>query len=253
MTKVRNAPVRSINATCPTTDTYCHWTCTTCTRNDTDIIRCPNRLDWALTSQTSEVVIAELMHTSAAIKNATGFTPKYMRPPFGDYDDRIRDIATQLGMKPTLWDLDTNDWMSAEDATFNINWITANFTQWVNDPNLKTTGHISLEHDLYNQTSAQIPLVVPILKKANYTIKPVYQCLNDPSPYVESLVTPTPAATTAPPPRAATPTDNPIKSTPTRNSEAPSQTQKSGATKILNNDLLSLSFVVVVLFGSLFY
>ncbi|CAG8560429.1 13902_t:CDS:2, partial [Racocetra persica] len=310
-TKLRNAPVkRNITAACPTTDTYCDWSCTTCTRNDTDIIRCPKQLEWALTlddgpsqfttavldyldtqnvkvtffvigsnvytypeillrafkaghqigihtwshnaltTQSSEVVIAELMYTSAAIKAATNYTPKYMRPPFGDYDDRIRDICTQLGLKPTIWDLDTNDWLSADDPTFNLNWIPANFTQWVNDPNLKSTGHISLEHDLYNQTSAQIPLVVPILKKANYTMKPVYQCLNDPSPYVESLVVP--VTTTTSTPSAATPTNNPNsnpKSPPTRNSEAPTPTQtKSGATKILNNDLLSLSFVVVVLF-----
>ncbi|CAG8532464.1 9256_t:CDS:2 [Cetraspora pellucida] len=263
-TKLRNAPVNKVNATCPTTDQYCYWTCSTCTRNDTDIIRCPNKLDWGLTlddgptsfttsvldyldtqnikvtffvigsnvytnpdillraykaghqigvhtwshnqltTQTTEVVIAELMYTRDAIKAAINATPKYMRPPYGDYDDRIRDISTQLGMKPTIWDLDTNDWMSAEDPTFNLNWIAANFTQWVADPTLTATGHISLEHDLYNQTAAQIPIVVPILKKANYTIKPVSQCINDPYPYVESVVTPTAVAT--PTTRASAPT-----------------------------------------------
>ncbi|CAG8800243.1 15196_t:CDS:2, partial [Gigaspora rosea] len=132
------------------------------------------------------VVIAELKYTADAIRAATNFTPKYMRPPFGDYDDRIRDISTQLGMKPTIWDLDTNDWLSNDDPRFQLPWITANFTQWVSDPTLKNTGHISLQHDLYNQTAAQIPLVVPILKKANYTIKPVHECIGDLNPYVES-------------------------------------------------------------------
>ncbi|CAG8601336.1 14703_t:CDS:2, partial [Dentiscutata heterogama] len=161
-TKLRNAPVNKVNSTaCAATDTYCYWTCTLCTRNDTDVVRCPNKLDWgltlddgptlglfrhskyqshqigvhtwshtALTTQTTETVIAELMYTADAIKAALNVTPKYMRPPFGDYDDRIRDISTQLGMKPTIWDLDTNDWLSADDPTFQISWVTANFTQW---------------------------------------------------------------------------------------------------------------------------
>ncbi|CAG8497015.1 11133_t:CDS:2, partial [Scutellospora calospora] len=154
-----------------------------------------------LTTESSEVVIAELMYTRDAIKAAIGVTPKYMRPPYGDYDDRIRDISTQLGLIPTVWDLDTNDWMSADDKTFQLSWITANFTQWVSDPKLANTGHISLEHDLYNQTAAQIPLVVPILKKANYNIKPIYEFH----------------------------TDNPA-----------STNQKSDATRIFNNNLLQM-------------
>ncbi|KAF0421295.1 glycoside hydrolase/deacetylase [Gigaspora margarita] len=245
--KIRNAPLNQATQgtpNCPATDTYCYWTCTLCTRNDTDIVRCPKSLDWgltlddgptsfttsvldyldtqnvkvtffviganvyqnpdilqrafkaghqigvhtwshtALTSQSTEVVIAELKYTIDAIKAAVNVTPKYMRPPFGDYDDRIRDISTQLGLKPTIWDLDTNDWMSTDDPTFRLSWISGNFNEWVSDPTLKSTGHISLEHDLYNQTAAQIPLVVPILLKANYSIKTVHDCVGDPSAYV---------------------------------------------------------------------
>ncbi|RIB27823.1 Carbohydrate Esterase Family 4 protein [Gigaspora rosea] len=251
--KIRNAPLNQATPNCPATDTYCYWTCTLCTRNDTDIIRCPNSLDWgltlddgptsfttsvldyldtqnvkvtffvigsnvyenpeilqrafkaghqiavhtwshtALTTQSTEVVIAELKYTSDAIKAAVNVTPKYMRPPFGDYDDRIRDIATQLGMKPTIWDLDSNDWMSADDPTFQLSWIAGNFNEWVSDPTLKRTGHISLEHDLYNQTAAQIPLVVPILLKANYSIKTVHNCVGDSSAYVEMWLSIQPA------------------------------------------------------------
>ncbi|CAG8785277.1 3604_t:CDS:2, partial [Gigaspora rosea] len=211
--KIRNAPLNQATPNCPATDTYCYWTCTLCTRNDTDIIRCPNSLDWgltlddghqiavhtwshtALTTQSTEVVIAELKYTSDAIKAAVNVTPKYMRPPFGDYDDRIRDIATQLGMKPTIWDLDSNDWMSADDPTFQLSWIAGNFNEWVSDPTLKRTGHISLEHDLYNQTAAQIPLVVPILLKANYSIKTVHNCVGDSSAYVEMWLSIQPALT----------------------------------------------------------
>ncbi|CAG8686099.1 24249_t:CDS:2 [Cetraspora pellucida] len=147
-------------------------------------------LTWSnswLTTQTNEQVIAELKWTMDAVKAAVNITPKFMRPPFGDYDDRIRDISTQLGLRPVIWDLDTYDWKSDGDSTFNFSWIVNNFTQWIADPNLNNTGHISIEYDLYNQTAAQVSLVVPILKNASYNIKPVSVCMGINHPYVEDV------------------------------------------------------------------
>ncbi|CAG8773756.1 10766_t:CDS:1, partial [Acaulospora colombiana] len=84
----------------------------------------------ALTTQSNEEIIAEMQWTAAVIKNAVGVTPTYMRPPFGDMDDRVRGIVTQLGYKVTIWDKDTNDWLSGDDPSFNLNWIPDNFTEW---------------------------------------------------------------------------------------------------------------------------
>ncbi|CAJ0841241.1 4776_t:CDS:10, partial [Entrophospora sp. SA101] len=94
----------------------------------------------SLTTQTNEVIIAELKWTEKIIKEITGLTPKYMRPPRGDYDDRVRNIAKQLGYKSVIWDHDTFDWMSQQDPTYDLNWIPANFTQWVNEAS--TTGFL---------------------------------------------------------------------------------------------------------------
>lgn len=246
LTKVAKAPVVKTVGDCPAKDTFCNWSCTGCTRNASDITKCPTKGDWgitfddgptpfttglldfldkddntkvtffaigsrvvenpdilkravdsghqigvhtwshtALTTQTNEEIIAELEWTKKAIKAAAGVTPKYMRPPFGDYDDRVRDIATQLGYKIVIWDLDTNDWMSADDPTFQLTWIEGNFTQWVKMPS--TTGHISLEHDLYNQTAARAQIAIPIVQKAGFLVKPVATCVGDPHPYVEDV------------------------------------------------------------------
>ena len=116
---------------------------------------------------------------------AANITTKYMRPPYGDYDDRVRGIAAQLGYKIVSWDRDTNDWTYGDDHSFNLEWIEGNFTEWVKEPS--ETGHISLEHDLYEQTADRAPLVVPIVQNAGFTIKPVAVCLNDPKPYVEDV------------------------------------------------------------------
>ena len=108
-----------------------------------------------------------------------------MRPPYGDIDDRVRGIASQLGYKLVIWDKDSNDWRSAADKKFNLSWIEGNFTEWVKD-DTSQTGHISLEHDLYEQTAARALKVVPILQGAGFNIKTVASCLGDSKPYVEA-------------------------------------------------------------------
>ncbi|CAJ0625647.1 5386_t:CDS:2 [Entrophospora sp. SA101] len=63
-----------------------------------------------LTTQTNEQIVAEIKWTERAIQAAGGVTPNTLRPPQGDYDDRVRAIATALGYKIVLWDLDSFDW-----------------------------------------------------------------------------------------------------------------------------------------------
>ena len=54
------------------------------------------RLDAALWSR------ADLLLTDAfiqAVKDVTGVTPTYLRPPYGDTDNRVRAIAKACGLK----------------------------------------------------------------------------------------------------------------------------------------------------------
>ena len=48
---------------------------------------------------TNEEAFAELYFTKKAIKEIMGITVQCWRPPYGDVDDRIRYIATQLGLR----------------------------------------------------------------------------------------------------------------------------------------------------------
>jgi hypothetical protein len=41
--KVPKAPVVKTVGQCPDQDTFCNWSCTLCTRNDTDITQCPGQ------------------------------------------------------------------------------------------------------------------------------------------------------------------------------------------------------------------
>uniref|UniRef100_A0A1D1Y1F3 chitin deacetylase n=1 Tax=Anthurium amnicola TaxID=1678845 RepID=A0A1D1Y1F3_9ARAE len=325
-TKVAKAPLvaaADVGIKCPTTDTYCNWSCTGCTRPESDVVKCPTQGDWgitfddgpteftpalldfllkqnikvtffvigsrvienpqtlqrevkdghqigvhtwshtALTTQTNEEIIAEIKWTEMAIKQATGLTPKYMRPPYGDVDDRVRAILQQLGYMIVIWDKDTNDWISGDDKTFDISWVEGNFTEWVkeNDP----TGHISLEHDLYNQTAAQGPKVVPIVEGAGFTIKPVYQCVGDQNAYLESTTqtdtttTTDNTGTTTPASAADTTTDSAATSpggtqylqspSPSADATSPTTTKTSNAISHINNSFnnLLLLFVLSIL------
>ena len=50
-----------------------------------------------MTTLTNEQLIAELKWTEQAVKEVTGVSPRFIRPPFGNIDNRVRDICKALG------------------------------------------------------------------------------------------------------------------------------------------------------------
>ncbi|CAO3598259.1 unnamed protein product [Absidia cylindrospora] len=95
-----------------------------------------------LTTETNEQIVAELMWTATAIKEVTGVTPRFYRPPYGDIDDRVRSIGHALGFIPVIWNHDTDDWRVAEDKTFDEKWIDGNATKWASDAATADVGGI---------------------------------------------------------------------------------------------------------------
>ncbi|CAG8542432.1 9585_t:CDS:2 [Diversispora eburnea] len=266
--KVADAPLTILDqdyeiTNCDDEGEFCNWSCTQCVR-PTDVLSCPNKRDYTsdlvdfldsqglkatffivgsrvvelhtwshpmLTSISNEEVIAELQWTAKIINETVGLVPKYMRPPYGDFDDRIRDICAQLGYIITIWDRNTNDWMIGDDTPdFNIQWVPGNFTQWVKENS--NTGHISLEHDIYEQSAAQGPKVVPILQKANFNVKPVASCLGDKNPYMNRII-PTATGITG---TLTSGTGKPSGSSkPSRASSNPSSTSQTASTSKPSN------------------
>ncbi|KAL1935420.1 hypothetical protein VTP01DRAFT_4560 [Rhizomucor pusillus] len=146
-----------------------------------------------LTTQTNEQIVAELKWTELAIKEVTGVSPRFFRPPYGDIDDRVRSIAAALGFTPVIWDHDTDDWRMDEIKGFKPEWIDNNATEWASANN--TGGGISLEHDLYQSTVDAAKRVLPILQKA-YKVVTVGQCTGQAS-YKEGNANTTAVPTTA--------------------------------------------------------
>ncbi|KAI9361981.1 hypothetical protein BD770DRAFT_340422 [Pilaira anomala] len=131
-----------------------------------------------MTSLTNEQIVAELKWNELAIKEVTGVAPRYFRPPYGDIDDRVRNVAAALGFVPVIWNHDTNDWAHASNpAGYPKSWVTGNVTQWAKDAPKATEGGCSLQHDLYSETVDLAIQILPILQKS-YELVPVGACNN---------------------------------------------------------------------------
>ncbi|CAG8791015.1 44242_t:CDS:2, partial [Gigaspora margarita] len=191
--KVPAAPVNPSGYACaPGADTFCSFVCYACSKPDTDVTFCNNKKDWAITYDDgpSNNTLAILDRLDQNNQRATffviavGLTPKYMRPPLGDCDDRVRSIAKQLGYKVALWNHDTFDWKSNADPTYDLNWIPNNFTIWAKNDSA-VNGPVTLEHDLYTTSASKAPAAADIVKNYGYTARQLANCISDTHPYVE--------------------------------------------------------------------
>ncbi|KAJ3113081.1 chitin deacetylase [Phlyctochytrium bullatum] len=61
------------------------------------------------TAQSTDVLISEIILTSKAIYDVIGKVPRYYRNPYGDTDDRVRNLIVAFGMRTALWNIVAND------------------------------------------------------------------------------------------------------------------------------------------------
>ncbi|KAG0276157.1 chitin deacetylase [Linnemannia exigua] len=146
----------------------------------------------SMTSISNEQIVAELKWTEKAIKSVIGVSPKYWRPPYGDVDNRVRAIATQLGFKTIIWTdgFDTNDWNIPGNLATPQSVIDT-FKAWLTKVPTMSTGFIVLEHDLWPQeVDVALTGILPIAYATKgLTMMPVAKCLGDATPYLEGAGT----------------------------------------------------------------
>ncbi|RKP14211.1 hypothetical protein BJ684DRAFT_8942 [Piptocephalis cylindrospora] len=132
----------------------------------------------ALTSQTNEQIIAELSHTSRAIREAIGVTPRYIRPPYGDIDNRVRGVMHALGYKAIMWNHDTNDWNLnfGNPTNYDPAWVSGNISQWITSAPSAPDGIVALEHDLELEGVKQAQIAINMALKSNLKVQSVADC-----------------------------------------------------------------------------
>lgn len=168
-----------------------------------------------LMSLTNEQIIAELKMTDDAIANATGFRPKYIRPPYGEADDRVKAIFQAFGYKSVLWNMDTTDYaiLTAKQDKTKIYQAFVDANTKGTDLNAKNDpGFISLQHDVYEDSINQEETIINYLRQQKFRLVPVSTCINDPTPYYDPKtnkpVSATGASTPATPNKDASVTTN---------------------------------------------
>ncbi|KAI9014361.1 chitin deacetylase [Phycomyces nitens] len=142
-----------------------------------------------VTTLTNQEVLAEFYYTQKAIKLVTGVTPRYWRPPYGDVDDRVRWIASQLGLTAIIWNLDTDDW--AAGVTTTVAAVEQSYTDFItmgNNGTFANSGNIVLTHEINNETMSLALQNLPAIRQSYKHVIDVATCQNITYPYFENTV-----------------------------------------------------------------
>jgi peptidoglycan/xylan/chitin deacetylase (PgdA/CDA1 family) len=127
-----------------------------------------------LTQIDDTAVIDELRKTNTAIEKLTGYTPKYFRPTYDEYDDRVNNLAQTLGLTHINWSVDTNDWDKANVDSKKI--IDTILTEVKN-------GSIILCHDLPDKdTVLALKEAIPQLQQRGLNFITVDKIVSTPQP-----------------------------------------------------------------------
>ncbi|GJJ68234.1 peptidoglycan-N-acetylglucosamine deacetylase [Entomortierella parvispora] len=141
----------------------------------------------ALTTLTNEQIVAEIKWTEKAIEDATGYRVRYMRPPYGDVDNRVRFVLKKLGYTVVDWTGDTfdsNDWKIPQVSVDSTRTKYENAIKKYAGPTANNTqGFITLEHDLTSDTVSVAKTAIPLGLSLKLNIMTVAECLHDSSPY----------------------------------------------------------------------
>ncbi len=107
----------------------------------------------------SESMLREEIGGSIKIIEAyTGVRPRYYRPPYGRYDQRILEMAKAYDLIPMLWDADAYDYHPRQSSR--------NITYYI----LKKTrpGSIIILHEKRQNTLKALPFIIEDLRSKGY-------------------------------------------------------------------------------------
>lgn len=101
---------------------------------------------------------SELDRTNKAIFDATGIQPVWFRPPYGSVNNKVRDVASELGLKTIMWTEDPRDWSKRSSASSIEKHVLSNLRP----------GSVVLLHDNHQNTIDAIPYIFKSMKEQGY-------------------------------------------------------------------------------------
>lgn len=116
-----------------------------------------------LTKLSSSDLNNEINSTSILFNEITGGNIEYLRPPYGSYNDFVKENS---GYPIILWNIDTKDWLLRDSEKVYNNII-----------NNACDGCILLMHDPYKESLEALKKALPALKEMGYEIVSVSELL----------------------------------------------------------------------------
>jgi len=139
---------------------------------------------WAhldLTTLTWDQIHDEMWRVELALQRILGVVPAFMRPPYGNYNDLVRQASAIRGQSLVIWDFDSGDSVGATPAQSK-----ASYDQLI-------AGHpstiLALNHETIETTVHQLlPYAISKLQNAGYRLVSLAECVGK-NPY-QSIGTP---------------------------------------------------------------
>jgi len=130
-----------------------------------------------MSTLTNEQLIAEFGWCMQIIHDSTGGrVPALWRPPYGDADNRVRAIASEIfGLTTVMWNNDSGDWNIGSSGV-TLESVEASMAAWLAGP--RSPGLIILEHEITQDDVTNFLTSYPLMKSANWNMVPVGQLTN---------------------------------------------------------------------------
>ena len=119
-----------------------------------------------LAKLSADAVRKQLIDTRDAIEATTGTATPMFRPPYGEVNDTMKEVAAELGLSLINWNVDPEDW-NTKDADAVYNEVMHNVSD----------GAIILSHEIYKSTLAAYTRLIPRLLSEGYQIVTVSELL----------------------------------------------------------------------------
>ncbi|KAK1224836.1 hypothetical protein PQX77_012252 [Marasmius sp. AFHP31] len=120
----------------------------------------------------------EFEKVEVALKRIAGVTPAFMRPPFGNYNNLVRQVAAARGQKVVIWDFDSRDSASPRPSAGQMRSDYGHLLWDVRPNNVLALNH-EFNHDTVYEVMGQ---VVEWCQQRGYRMVTVAECLGQ-QPY----------------------------------------------------------------------
>lgn len=131
-----------------------------------------------MTTLSEQGIAFELQKNEQLIRELTGQRTTLFRPPFGEYDNKVISVASQLGYQTIQWSVDSLDWKNLSE-----NQIYDRVMSQVKP------GSIVLFHNAAPGTPGAVRRLIPDLVNQGYAIVPISELLHKGDYYIDNAGT----------------------------------------------------------------